>query len=166
MSQLSDENSAFGGKGQYFQASSVASGCQITAKTSSSVHDPDNISAYLNKQIYEYQCRTIKKSLIKAELSSDNSWWVPRIHFSQCVLPLLLSTWTVYLHATKAHSNVIDQYYSDYKWTTNGLQMETRTLPVPQSCPVGYRFWIHMLISVYRDYNEHKNTDMNLPKFI
>lgn len=41
----------------------------------------------------------------------DDSRWVPRLHLGQYVPLLLLSAQTV---ATKIHSNVIGQYYSDY----------------------------------------------------
>lgn len=35
---------------------------------------------------------------------------------------LSLATWIIYLHVTKDCSNVIGQYYLDYKWTTNRIQ--------------------------------------------
>lgn len=41
---------------------------------------------------------------------------------SKIELQALLSTQPVYLHATKACSNLIGQYYRDYKCTTNGNQ--------------------------------------------
>lgn len=63
---------------------------------------------------------------------SDDSRWVPRLHFSQSVPPLLRFTWTVYQRATKTCSSVIGQYYSDYKQT----RMETRTLLILISCPL------------------------------
>lgn len=47
-----------------------------------------------------------KKAHKKLKLSDEPRWGL-RLHFSQSVLPLLLSTWTVYLHATKG------QYYSE-----------------------------------------------------
>lgn len=53
--------------------------------------------------------------------------WVQRLHFSQSVLPYLLSRWTPYLHATKTQSNMISQYYWGYKQTTNSNQKVSDT---------------------------------------
>lgn len=60
-------------------------------------------------------------------------------HFGQCKPPLLLSTCTVYLQATEAHSNLIGQYGS-----------VTRILSLAN------RLCLHVQISVYGDYiNEY-----------
>lgn len=45
-----------------------------------------------------------------------------KIAFWPVLLPLLLSKQTVYLHATEAHSDLIGQYYSNYKWKTEHFQ--------------------------------------------
>lgn len=59
---------------------------------------PNNIDTFLENKI------TIQHSLL-----------VLRLHLGQCVLPLLLSTQTISLCTVKAHSNVIGQYYTDYR---------------------------------------------------
>lgn len=87
----------------------------IWAKTSSSVWQSlfalSNISADLKKEISVYECRH-KKKLNRHQMIANG--------FQDCISAnafcLFCSLmWTVYLHATKAHSNMIGQCYPDYK---------------------------------------------------
>lgn len=66
------------------------------------------------------------------------------LYFSQCVLPLLLSTWPVYMHATTDSSSIIGQNYLDYKRKPERFRYQVLLL--------AYRFCIHMQVSVYTDY--------------
>lgn len=110
---------------------------------------PDDISANLYKHICIWTQILLKKANKKLNHRQTIAYW-PRLCFSQCLPPLILSTRTVNLHATKARSNVIGQYDSGYKRTTNGNQTDS----LPESCPVADRFCIHMQISVYRDFTQ------------
>lgn len=62
------------------------------------------MNAYIFKKLLKSQI-IIRRLLMGSEI----------VHSNQSIQPLLLSVWAVYLHATKTHSNVAGQHYSDLR---------------------------------------------------
>lgn len=93
-------------------------------------------------------------SITKVKSLLNNSQCVSRLHFSQCVPPLLLSTQTVCMQPKPVQIWLVNTVRS-----TNRLQVVTKTLPIRKTlCP----FCNHMQISVCRDCQQANPYEWNV----
>lgn len=80
--------------------------------------------------MFAYQCWWINKKLNHHQTIANGFWDC----ISADAFHLFCSPHSVYLHATKACSDIIGQYYYvDYKWNSEHSQYQ-------KSCPIAHRF--------------------------